>query len=212
MIKKDNKTIETIIIKTSNKHTYIKPKNGYLEIHLSKYASEAEILKRITPKFDKYYKLTQKIPSEKMYLWGALYTLKEGEGSFDYKIGNGFIEVYSKNDINIKEAILKQELKNYLKENLDEIHHQISQCGYQVVPIKLKKLKSKFGSYHLIKHEITLNTALASFHKDATKYVIYHEYAHQKHPHHQRAFYKALDELYPNHQTAKNHLKTHLIY
>lgn len=214
MIKKNNQSIPLKVIQTNNKHTYVKPQNGYLEIRLSKYTNIETIKKRLLLKFDKYYTLTKPINDNQLYVWNQLYTLDIQQADNDsYKIENGIIKVYSNKDIKlIKDLILEQELIRRLHKRLPEINKIIIKEGYDVVPIKLKKLKSKYGSYHLKKHEITLNTHLASYDVSCLDYVIYHEYTHQKHPHHQTSFYAALKKLYPTYKQAQKALKINRIY
>ena len=112
----------------------------------------------------------------------------------------------------IKTNILLEETKIYLNSILEEVNLNVKLHGYKIVPIKLKKLKSKFGSYHLKKHEIILNIHLASYNKECMKYVLYHEYTHQKYPHHQKSFYQALSSLYPNDKEIEKLLKKKRIY
>ncbi|MFA5719625.1 MAG: YgjP-like metallopeptidase domain-containing protein [Acholeplasmataceae bacterium] len=214
MIYKNGRTIETKVIKTTNKHTYVVPKNGYLEIRLSKYANLNDILKRIEPNFDKYERLTKYIPEDELMLWGKCYKLEviKTKG-FSYHLENGIIKVKSDAYLEqIKDLILKQELLNELKSITALVNKQIKLFGYQEVPIKVAKLKSKYGSYHLKKHEITLNSKLAHYDKIYLTYVLYHEYAHQKHPHHQKTFYQALATLFPEYKSVQAELKNQRIY
>ncbi len=214
MIKKDDKTIKLKVIKTNNKHTYIRPENGYLEVKLGKYMNLDTIKDRILAKFDKYYYLTEEISNDYMHIWGEVKTLKINDGvGFKYRISGDFIDVYSnKNLEEIKANILLEETKAYLNEILEEVNLNVKSHGYKIVPIKLKKLKSKFGSYHLNKNEIILNVLLASYKKECMKYVLYHEYTHQRYPNHQKSFYKALNILYPNYKEVEKLLKKKRIY
>lgn len=213
MIKKDNKTIKLKIVRTNNKHTYIRPENGYLEVKLGKNSNLNIIKEKILERFDKYYNLTREISVNEMYLWGKLMTLRIADGlGFEYSIDGSFINVFAKKEIDIKKTILLLETKKYLKENLEEINFNVRKNGYKVVPIILKELKSKFGSYHLKKHEIILNIHLAAYDKECIKYILYHEYTHQKYPHHQKSFYKALSSLYPNYKEIEKLLKEKRIY
>lgn len=214
MIYKNGRTIETTIIHTTNKHTYVTPKNGYLEIRLSKYANLNDILKRIEPNFDKYERLTKYIPKNELMLWGKCYKLEVTKTKgFTYHLENGTIKVKSDKDLEqIKDLILKQELLNELMVITRFVNEQIKRFNYQEVPIKVAKLKTKYGSYHLKKHVITLNTKLAHYDKIHLTYVLYHEYAHQKHPHHQKSFYHALKDLFPNYKEVQTSLKNQRIY
>ena len=143
MIKKDNKTIKLKIVRTNNKHTYIRPENGYLEVKLGKNSNLNIIKEKILERFDKYYNLTREISVNEMYLWGKLMTLRIADGlGFEYSIDGSFINVFAKKEIDIKKTILLLETKKYLKENLEEINFNVRKNGYKVVPIILKELKA----------------------------------------------------------------------
>lgn len=214
MIYKDGRTLQTKVIQTTNKHTYIKPKNGYIEIHLSKYARLDDIIKRILPNFDKYEALTKPIDAQKLMLWGYPYLIQiNAVPGFSYVVEKDVIVVNSTYELSvIKDTILKHELQRKLDRVKEDIHQTIKTHGYHEVPMKLKKLKSKFGSYHLLKHEITLNTKLAHYDSIYLTYVLYHEYTHQKYPHHQPTFYRALQQLFPDYKSVQKALKRQPIY
>jgi len=83
----------------------------------------------------------------------------------------------------------------------------IARKGLRLIPIKLKYLKSKFGSYHRKNKEITLNTFLARLNPIYLSYVIYHEYAHAIVFNHSKDFYNLLGEFMPNHRVYQKDLK-----
>ena len=87
------------------------------------------------------------------------------------------------------------------------IEETISRKGLSILPVKLKYLKSKFGSYHRKNNEITLNTFLARLDKIFLVYVIYHEYAHALVFNHSKDFYHLLSEFMPNHKVYQKDLK-----
>ena len=116
MIKKDNKTIKLKIVRTNNKHTYIRPENGYLEVKLGKNSNLNIIKEKILERFDKYYNLTREISVNEMYLWGKLMTLRIADGlGFEYSIDGSFINVFAK-EIDIRKLFYYWKQK-YLKEN-----------------------------------------------------------------------------------------------
>lgn len=213
-IVKEGKELFYKVIPTKNKHSYIKPNNGYVEIHLSYTMQLNKVLNKIESLFDKYYDLTKYQPPNNMYLFGHEYTIEfTGKIKETYKIENSVIKVFSGLEIDkIKDIIYEEELKKHISSIMDYINETVVSLGYKVVPVKIKKLKSKYGSYHTKKHEITLSTLLAKLNKEFSVYVLFHEYAHQKHPHHQPSFYEALSKLYPNYKTAQRNLKTTKIF
>ena len=95
-------------------------------------------------------------------------------------------------------------LKGWLTESLKPV-------GLSPLPTKVKWLKSKYGSCHIRKHEITLNAFLAKLDVVYLKYVLLHEYAHIIVPNHQKPFYEVLDKLMPEHKSIQKALKKHHI-
>lgn len=211
---KDGKELLYIVEEKKIKHSYIKPKNGYVLITKSTKMSLDLIIKRIKENFNYYYDLTSKKNNEddKLFLWGNPYNLIINYGkSFNYKINEFDIIVnYHNNDyFKIKQLILAEELKDFLLTIKNEVSNTLIKEGYYEVPIKLKLLKSKYGSYNYAKENeyIVLNTFLATLEEEFAYYVLYHEYAHQREKNHQRPFYEALAKLYPEHRKYNNKLK-----
>ncbi|MDD2575260.1 MAG: DUF45 domain-containing protein [Acholeplasmataceae bacterium] len=213
---KGNKTLHIKVNEKNIKHTYIKQKNGYIEISKSRRMNMEPIIKKIEDDFDFYYTKTLKKEETILSLWGRNYSLKWVESSQrKYIIENKEIIIYAKVcDYNqFKDDILKSELQNYLIILHTEVEPLLKEHGLYLVPVKVKKLKSKYGSYHKGKDEITLNSFLASIDKVYTKHVLLHEYAHQKVANHQLEFYQLLDKLYPTHkETQRNFKKIGLNY
>ncbi len=213
-IKKLDKKIYYKVIEKPTKHSYIKVDNGFLIITKSKMMDLDYILKNIYKKFDYYYQIVQKEDEDTLYLWGVKYKITINESkSFNYQIKDNEIIVNS-NVVSyqpVKEAILKNELYNYLKENYETIKKHLIKNGYYLVPKKLKYLKSKYGSYNYSKkgEYIVLNIFLATLKEEYLLYVLYHEYAHQKVKNHQREFYEKLKVLFPEHEKYRKQLKNY---
>lgn len=207
---KGNKTLYIKVNEKSIKHTYIKLKDGYVEISKSRRMRIEPIIKKIEDNFDLYHTKTLKKDETILSLWGDDYSLKWIESSQKkYIIQDKEIIIYAKScDYSkFKDDILKSELQNYLIILQQEIKPILKKHGLYLVPIKVKKLKSKYGSYHKVNDEITLNSFLASVDKVYTKHVLLHEYAHQKVFNHQQEFYQLLDKLYPTHKETQRNLK-----
>lgn len=211
-LKKNNKTLHYKVINKNNKHTYIRPQNGYILISKSNKMTLDFILEKVYSDFDYYYSKVIKKEEDKLSLWGENYQLRLiSSMGFDYEIKDEEIIVKTnKTDYNlIKEKILKKELINYLNYNKKAISNNLKKHNYYEVPIKFKLLKSKYGSYnHNNNNEyIVLNVFLATLEKEFSLYVIYHEYAHQKVKNHQKEFYEQLDILFPMHRRYQKRIR-----
>lgn len=211
-LKKDNKELLYKVVEKSTKHSYIKPKEGYILITKSKRMSLKFILTNVYDNFNYYYEITRKKSDDILSLWGKEYKLiLNRSNGFNYKIKNDEIIVSSEslNYLEVKELILTNELKNYLIKKEAEITKKLKENNYFNVLIKLKLLKSKYGSYNVNKNTeyIVLNVFLATLEEKYTDYVIYHEYAHQKVKNHKKEFYDTLSILFKNHKEVQKELK-----
>lgn len=210
---KNDKILLYKVIEKNIKHSYIKPQDGYVLITKSKHMPLERITNRLLDKFDYYLESTKKIKEDILYVWNKPYRLIVNEGKiFSYQIVDDVIIVNSKDNkyLNIKVRILKEELKNYLLSIKDEVLEKLHKNNYYEVPLKLKYLRSKYGSYNINKKKeeyIVLNVYLATLEKEFTLYVLYHEYAHQKVKNHQKDFYKGLNKLYKDHREYQKKIK-----
>src|SRR5690554_3991873 len=148
---KNNQTINYKIIYKKIKNVYFRNKNGIIVVSANKKLNEDYILNLLDANFDNIYNLSinQNKPTTKTYqLWGSPLTkndfyqnLNQTENNY-YKI----LEKETYKQINTLKPLL---LKALEKLNLKEVE------------IKVKPLKSKFGSCHITKNYITINSFLA---------------------------------------------------
>lgn len=79
--------------------------------------------------------------------------------------------------------------------------------GGQKPQLKVRDMRSRWGSCHVQKRVITLSTRLADKPLPAVEYVILHEYVHFLHPHHQRPFHEEMARLMPDYQQRRKLLR-----
>lgn len=211
-LSKDNKTLHYKVINKNIKHSYIRPKNGYILISKSNKMALDFILEKVYSDFDYYYERVIEKEEDSLSLWGKIYQLRLiSSPFFNYEIKDEEIIVQTnKNDYHlIKEKILTNELIKHLNNNKKDISKKLKKEKYYEVPLKFKLLKSKYGSYNNNKKNeyIVLNVFLATLEKEFSLYVLYHEYAHQKVKNHQKEFYNKLDSLFPQHRMYQKRLK-----
>ena len=72
--------------------------------------------------------------------------------------------------------------------------------------VSFRRTKSQWGSCSTA-HRISLNTMLAKVPIDAAEYVLVHELAHIKHPHHQKPFWDEVAAIMPDYERRKAILK-----
>jgi hypothetical protein len=214
---KNGKILPYQIIVKKNKNSYFRIRNGMLVVTTNRLTSKKTILSYIDFKFDQFYdqltKDNHQEPSHEIMLWGNPYKLIVELGRFAYVIDDSEVYVRSQlTDIEmIKKRIYLAELKKALIDLLPPVETVVQTHGISPKPIKLKYLKSKYGSYHRKHMEITLNTFLARLHPIYTTYVLFHEYAHAKVFDHSKHFYQLLGEFMPKHKEYQKALKTYVI-
>lgn len=210
---KNGKTIEYHIIRKPIKNVYYRIKNGMIVVSASAKVSVIQIESFMSERFDVFYeKIHQENHREHddtINLWGKTYHMILNKGRFSYHVSTDVVYVKSLNEDFelIKRHIYHQEMIAMLDQLLYKVHEQIKIVGLEPISIKIKYLKSKFGSYHRFQRLITLNSYLARLNPIYTEYVLYHEYAHALEFNHSKDFYKVLDKLMPNHRLYQKDLK-----
>jgi predicted metal-dependent hydrolase len=217
IVEKNGKILPYQIIIKKNKNSYFRIRNGILVVTTNRLTSKKTILSYIDLKFEQFYdqlmKDNHQEPMNEIMLWGQPYALLIESGRFAYVVESQQVYVRSQlTDVEmIKKRIYLAELKKALINLLPPVETVVQSHGISPKPIKLKYLKSKFGSYHRKHMEITLNTFLARLNPIYTEYVLYHEYAHAKVFNHSKHFYHLLGELMPKHKEYQKALKTYVI-
>lgn len=79
--------------------------------------------------------------------------------------------------------------------------------GIEKVPIKLRRMKSRWGSCHVTDGFIVMNTRLISYPKNCARYVFVHEYSHFIEPNHSSRFYAVVASVMPEYKIYLSQLK-----
>lgn len=94
------------------------------------------------------------------------------------------------------------------KELNDEVSQLFSdKFGIGKVPIKLRKMKSRWGSCHVTDGFIVMNTRLIFYPKECARYVFVHEYSHFIEPNHSPRFYAVVSSVMPDYKVSSDKLK-----
>ncbi len=100
-------------------------------------------------------------------------------------------------------AFLKTQCELNLVPTLKDI---AAQNGLKVNGVRIKKLKSRWGSCNQNKI-INLNVMLVNLPADLAKYVLAHELAHTKHLNHGKEFWQMVEKIFPDYQNRRKLLK-----
>lgn len=200
------------------KHTYFRIRKDHIHVTTSKTTKKVVIMHYLNLHFDRLYHKLMKYQDTKddqtISLWGQTYDICLHEGIFSYELVDHTCHIWHKNQgiDSLKKAIYFKEMAKKIPKIEHDMYPTISRDGITLRPIKIKYLKSKFGSYHRKKDEITLNAFLATTPIELLVYVLYHEYAHILVFDHSKAFYQQLGKWLPNHKRYQKTLKNIAIY
>ena len=79
-----------------------------------------------------------------------------------------------------------------------EIYPLFKPYGVKYPLIKIRSMKSRWGSCQPQKGIITLNSNMIAAPREAIEYVVLHEFAHFIHPNHSKDFYGLVEKLMPD--------------
>ncbi len=91
-----------------------------------------------------------------------------------------------------------EDCRAYFSRLLAEQYPLIQPLGVALPQLKIRKMKSRWGSCHSQKGIITLNSQLMAAPQPCIEYVILHELCHFLQPNHSSAFYALLARLMPD--------------
>jgi len=198
------------VIKKDVKHINLKVKpNGEVILSVPKNTTQKDIEYVLKKRADwiakkKAYFELHKNEKEKEYVsgenfcyLGKNYRLKVIEANEEcVKLQRGYIQLFVKDKLNTKrkkeliEFWYKQRAKIYFDKVILKYKPIINQ---DVKSLKIRKMKTRWGSCNAFKKYINLNLKLIKKPKECIEYVIFHELAHLIYPNHSNKFYNYLD-------------------
>ena len=113
-----------------------------------------------------------------------------------------FLRVKDTTDFNRKERVMKKWISRMQKEIFFEICKEIyplfQPYNVKYPLVKIRNMKSRWGSCQPQKNIITLNGKMIAANRAAIEYVVLHEFAHFIHPNHSKDFYDLVESLMPD--------------
>ena len=130
------------------------------------------------------------------------------------KIVEDTFEIHQ-NDVNDQE-LTEKIIEKYVKDECIKVFTSITEqlCpllyeyGVKMPEIKVRKMKTRWGSCMPYKQVITLNLTLAYKPLCCTEYVVLHELCHLVHPNHSKKFYALIQKYMPDYKQRKDLLKS----
>jgi len=100
-----------------------------------------------------------------------------------------------------------EQCRRIFAELVDEIYQIFQKYGVAMPELRLRKMKSRWGSCHPKRGIITLNKRLIEAPKSAIRYVVIHEFVHFLHPNHSKDFYAMQAAILPDWKVQKKLLE-----
>lgn len=169
-----------------------------------------KFLPRLTPR---YY-----VSGETHRYLGRQYRLKVvAAEKNDVKLKGRFIYIYTINKHNrdYNKDLLYKWYKHHAEKKFEELfeecYEKLRKYGMEKPTWSIRKMKSRWGSYHPKKNHIILNIELIKTSSYGVQYVIMHELCHIKHPDHSKEFYRFMDLVMPEWKERKEKLESTII-
>jgi len=174
----------------------------------------------------KYFKESQSeikrqleyISGESIRYLGKQYRLIVIKSDTEYiKFLKGYLYIYVKNDKDkkVKEKLfnswLKEKTNVVYNEILDKVYYLVGKYGVPKPKIKIRVMKTRWGSSCLKDSTIVLNKNLIIAPKYCIEYVILHELIHFVYHNHNKQFYNLLSVLMPDWEIRKKILDEEII-
>ena len=126
------------------------------------------------------------------------------------KLQRGYIQIFikDKNNFEKKKMLLNEwyllKSQNYFKKIIANYSNLLN---VNIQNIRIRQMKTRWGSCNSAKSYINLNTELIKKPSNTIEYVIFHELAHLIHPNHSREFYNYLSTYMPDWKKRKERLE-----
>ena len=184
---------------------FIRQKQEFILSALAKFEEKRE-LHQDTPK--------NYISGENYTLLGKSLRLKVEESKNEDVYTDGiciFLKVKNKDNFRHKEIMMTKWLKEYQVKVFQEVilqtYTMFRKYDVPFPTLKIRTMKTRWGSCQPQKGIITLNSRLIEAPVDAIEYVVLHEFSHFIHPNHSKQFWNFVTMMMPDWKERKKGLE-----
>ena len=196
-----------VIRRKGNKNTYIRIKQGIIEVSTNYFTTKKQILFILEKNKESIQKMMIKCQQKqeketKFYYLGKCYDI--------IKIPTDEVEImqhtiYATDDKQLQKWYFKQ-LKTIYQERY-QLQYQRFEENIPLYRLKVRKMKTRWGVCNRKSKTITLNTELLRYCYEAIDYVIIHELCHLIHFNHSKDFWNLVSKYCPNYKPIQKLLK-----
>jgi len=139
-----------------------------------------------------------------LVLFGKAYKIKYSLGAYEHvTYEDDIVHVILKKNSN-REKVMKRFLDRLCTDIFTDImnitRHMLADYQINEPVLKIRMMKSRWGSCIPAKHQITLNKRLIHYPVEFIEYVILHEFVHFIQPNHSKAFYAIIEQYMPDYR------------
>lgn len=185
--------------------------------------SKSNYIFNVLEKFKESNKYAEKpkqyISGESFKLLGRDLRLKVSHGEVEDVYSDGiylFLTTKDTNNLEKKRNTINKWFNNQCNLVFNEIATNVfskfEKYGAPLPTIKIRNMKSRWGSCQPTKGIITLNSKLIESPRFCIEYVVLHEFCHFIHPNHSKKFYSFMTMMMPDWKERKNNLEHNLAY
>ena len=197
------------IVKKNNKNTYIRIKDDMTILVTTGYfTTQRQIKKLLDLNQNSVIKMLNKTKkhiekNESFFYLGKRYDIIEVSTIDKVEVDNNFIYIPNQKKFN---KWYKEELIRVFSERLNYNFNKFTEIN-TCPTLKIRNMKTRWGVYNRIKHNITLNSRLLEYEISEIDYVIIHELSHVIHFDHSKNFWYLVEKYCPYYKLSKKKLK-----
>ena len=182
---------------------FLDSQNEYIQKALSKFSEKRK------------WEITEKkyVSGESFYLLGRQLRLVVQESVKNHIEEDGVyltLECKNPENFSLKERLVKkffrQKCQEVFSALVEKNYPQFQKYGVKYPSLKIREMKSRWGSCIPSKNQITLNSNLIHFSERCIEYVVIHEFCHFRYPNHSKDFYALMTVLMPDWKERKKEL------
>ena len=198
----DNLTFNLVVRKTTKRKLYIRVKEDVVYVSVTKKTKDKEIINLLQKHIDFIRKkLIENKKQDIIHFGGREYKPVFTIGKKGVNVIGDEIHISAPNkDIETYKKVLYAFYKQMVEQELDRLMNVVKNDFREInLPkITVRYMKSMFGNYRRVSHEIKLSSILAKYDFKYIKVVLYHELSHVYEFNHSKKFYMIFESKYPN--------------